>query len=115
KDDKGRWIKSPDRPKKEGNSAVIFAKYLGLGHTIIGQVEYLKNHASPELLLKLRHNEISVSRAYDYLRGLNLIPKRTLRPKEPVKVCQNCKFDVVPKTKCHVHKWYCCTNCKWGL
>lgn len=121
---KGTKVKLPDHLKKQGNSGEIFAKYMDTGHTVIGQVEWLKNHAKKATLQKLREGEISISRAYDMERGLDLrhytrLSKRWYggnRKKIP-SLCPECKSDtiLVTKKKCHVHKKVCCQECKWGF
>lgn len=121
--EKGTKVELPDYLKKQGNSGEIFAKYMDTGHTVIGQVEWLKNNAKKATLQKLREGEISISRAYDMERGLNLRQytrlshrHRGVNKKIP-SLCPECKSDtiLVTKKKCHVHKKVCCQECKWGF
>jgi len=123
--EKGTKVKLPDYLKKQGNSGEIFAKYMDTGHTVIGQVEWLKNNARKSVLQQLREGEISISRAYDYERGLSMFSKFSKLEKTWYKngkkvfpkLCPECKSDtiLVTKKKCHVHKKVCCQVCKWGF
>jgi len=101
---------------KEGLSAELYGKKIGIGKTLINQVEFLKKYASQELLLKCRNDEISVRYAYDLQRGLNLLPSGK-KPQKVINFCPDCnsKTTSPKKTKCHVHKWFCCELCKWGI
>lgn len=113
------WRKYGDiPPEKEGTAMEIFGKYMGTGHTTIHCVQYLKENASPEILKKLRTGELGINRAYDLVKGIELMPKRSSRkPTNPPSICPQCSCDVVSKEKrkCHVHRWFCCSNCKWGI
>lgn len=101
---------------KEGLSAELYGKKIGIGKTLIGQVDYLKKNASKELLLQCRNNEISVCKAYDLLRGLKLISSG-IEPEKLIMFCPQCnsKTTSPKKTNCHVHKWFCCECCRWGI
>ncbi len=119
---KGSKVELPDHLKKQGNSSEIFAKYMDTGHTVIGQVEWLKNNAKKSTLQKLREGEISISKAYDFERGLSMSKlgktwNRGNRKKIIPSLCPDCKSDtiLVTKKKCHVHKKVCCQVCKWGF
>ena len=111
----GKILKAK-KPIKEGLSAELFGKKIGIGKTLIGQVDYLKKNASEELLLRCRNNELSVCKAYDLLRGLKLMPSGK-RPDKAIAFCPQCnsKTTSPKKTKCHVHKWFCCEHCRWGI
>lgn len=112
---KGQVVKMK-RKIKEGLSATLYGKKIGVGKTLINQVSYLRQNASQELLLQCRNNEISVCKAYDLLRGLNLISSGK-QPEKLIMFCPNCnsKTTSPKKTKCHVHKWFCCEHCMWGI
>lgn len=112
---KGQVVKMKKKIK-EGLSAQIYGKKLGIGKTLINQVDYLKRNASKELLEKCRNNEISVCKAYDLLRGLNLMPSGE-QPEKMINFCPECnsKTKSPKKTKCHVHNWFCCEVCRWGV
>jgi len=112
---KGQVVKMKKKIK-EGLSAELFGKKIGIGKTLIGQVDYLKKHASKELLSRCRNNEISACAAYDLLRGQRLMSSRK-KPEKTILFCPNCNSKTAsPKnTKCHVHKWFCCELCKWGI
>lgn len=112
----GRFLKSPDRPKKEGLSAELFGKKIGVGHTFVGMVEYLKIHASKEILEDVRIGNMSAVKAYDLIRGLKLIPDGK-KPEKAIKFCPDCSTETTsPKIKkCHVHTWFCCSHCGWGV
>jgi len=111
----GKILKAK-KPIKEGLSAILYGKKIGIGKTLINQVDYLKKNASTELLLKCRNNEISVCKAYDLLRGLMLMPSGR-KPEKAIAFCPQCnsKTTSPKKTKCHVHKWFCCEICRWGI
>ena len=112
---KGQVVKMKKKVK-EGLSATLFGKKIGIGKTLITQVEFLKNNASKELLLRCRNNEISVGSAYDLQRGLNLMSSGN-KPEKQIKFCPKCGNETKsPKlSKCHVHKWFCCDLCRWGI
>jgi len=114
-DKEGKIVKAKKKIK-EGLSAELYGKKIGIGKTLINQVEYLKKHASPELILRCRNNEISTVAAYDLLRGQRLMSDGK-RPEKTIQFCPNCntKTTSPKKTKCHVHKWFCCELCKWGI
>jgi len=111
----GKIIKAKKKIK-EGLSAELFGKKIGIGKTLINQVEYLKKNASKELLLKCRNNETSVCKAYDLLRGLHWMPSGE-QPENVINFCPECnsKTKSPKKTKCHVHNWFCCEVCRWGM
>ncbi len=111
----GKILKAK-KPIKEGLSAALFGKKIGIGKTLINQVGFLKKYASQDLMLQCRNDEISVCSAYDLQRGLNIMSAGK-QPEKPVNFCPNCnsKTTSPKKTPCHVHKWFCCENCKWGI
>jgi len=113
----GNAERRANAPRKEGNAAEIFGRYLGTGHTAVNAVEFLLKNADAEMLTKLRSGEISIARAYDLLRGLKLIPRRKIKPDPAPTECPDCHLEVVQKEKrkCHVHRWFCCSSCKWGI
>ncbi len=118
-DKKSGKIISAKQKIKEGNAMEIFAKYMGTGHTVIHQIEWLKNNASKPLLKKLRDGEISIGRAYHFSRGVQLISRaRRKSPKRP-KECPDCGYGIrkskLKFRQCHVHKWFCCKNCRYGI
>ena len=107
---------NPKDPEKLGSAAQIFAKYMDVGRNTVVSIAYLKKHADQSLLIKLRNGEISIFAAYDLCRGLAIIPNPKRKPKQPPKCCKLCSGEIKVKRKlCHVHKWYCCTRCKWGI
>lgn len=112
---KGQVV-SVARKIKEGLSAEIFGKKIGIGKTLINHVDYIKKNASPELLKKCRDNEISIHMAYDLIRGQKLMSDGK-KPEETIQFCPMCKSKTQSpkKTKCHVHKWFCCELCRWGI
>ena len=103
---------------REGAAMEIFAKYMGTGHTVIHQIEWLKNNANKSMLKKLRNNEISITRAYYFVKGMKFTRARK-KPFTSPKECPECGYKVrkakLKLRKCHVHKWYCCKNCRWGI
>lgn len=115
-DKKTGKILSAKKPIKEGLSAVLFGKKIGLGKTLINQTDYLKKNASKELLERCRNDDISVCTAYDLCRGLKLMSSRK-KPEKAIAFCPQCnsKTTSPKRTKCHVHKWFCCELCKWGI
>ena len=104
------------KPIKEGLSIILFGKKIGVGKTLIHQAEYLKRNASKELLDRCRNNELSVSKAYFLLRGMELMSSG-IQPENVINFCPECnsKTTSPKKTKCHVHKWFCCEHCTWGI
>jgi len=114
-DKEGKIVKAKKKIK-EGLSAELFGKKIGIGKTLINQVEFLKKNAPKEILLKCRNNELSVSKAYHLLVGLRLIPNEP-KPKKVINFCPKCNSKTKsPKvTNCHVHKWFCCEICRWGI
>ena len=112
---KGQVVKMKTKIK-EGSSAELFGKKIGIGKTLITEVKYVKKHASQKLLLQCRNDEISVGGAYDLLRGLKLMPSGK-KPEKAIVFCPQCNSKTVSpkKTKCHVHKWFCCELCRWGV
>lgn len=104
------------KPIKEGLSATLFGKKIGVGKTLINQVEFLKKHASKELLERCRIDDISVGHAYDLQRGLMLMSSG-IEPEKAILFCPKCnsKTESPKKQKCHVHKWFCCELCRWGI
>ena len=115
-DKKTGKILNAKKPIKEGLSAVLFGKKIGLGKTLINQTDYLKKNASKELLERCRNGEISVCSAYDLLRGQKLMSCRKI-PEKAIAFCLTCNSKTLSpkKTTCHVHKWFCCEHCKWGI
>lgn len=107
--------KIPEQFQKQGNAALIFARYIGLGHTTVHKVEWLKKNAKPEVLQQLRDGEISIDMTYSRERGISFIGLPRGKRELP-KICPLCKSDtVLIKDKpCHVHRLGCCTVCKWG-
>lgn len=114
-DKEGKIIKAK-KQIKEGLSAELYGKKIGIGKTLINQVEYLKKYATKELLERCRNDEISVGHAYDLQRGLLLMPA-CIQPKKALAFCPKCNSKTKsPKaTLCHVHKWFCCETCRWGI
>ena len=115
-DKKGKIVKARRRIK-EGTAASLFGKKIGLGKTFISQVDYLKKYASPQILEDVRSGKMSVVKAHDLVRGLRLIPDGK-RPEKPVKFCPECNSETMSpmrRTNCHVHKWFCCSRCGWGV
>ena len=129
--EKGQFLKPkqmPDNFQKQGNAILIFARYIGLGKTLVHKVEWLKRNADAGLLKEVRDGRISITKAYDYERGLQLqsgnLMQRTKKKrrkkmkynKEIPLYCPECNVDtiLVKKKPCHVHKKVCCTTCKWG-
>lgn len=112
---KGQIIKATKKIK-EGLSSELFGKKIGIGKTLINQIDYLKKHASEELIMRCRNDEISVVAAYDLLRGEKLMSSR-IKPEKHIGFCPQCnsKTKSSKVTKCHTHKWYCCETCKWGI
>ncbi len=112
---KGKLVKIKKKIK-EGNAVSLYGKKVGLGNTIISQVYYLKKFASKESLDKCRNNELSVNRAYFLLRGQRLMPSG-VKPEKAINFCPQCnsKSTSPKKTKCHVHRWFCCEHCRWGI
>lgn len=105
--------------EREGKAAEIFGKYMDSGHTTIHQVQWLRENGNQSILKNLRTGKISISKAYHLVKGLSLTRGKWVRPEKPSE-CPECGHNVVSKreSKCHVHKWFCCTNparCKWGI
>lgn len=105
--------------EREGNAAEIFGKYMDSGHTTIAQVQWLKQNTNKSMLKKLRDGKISISKAYHLVKGLSLTRGKWRKPEKPSE-CPHCGHVVISKkeSKCHVHRWFCCTNparCKWGI
>lgn len=98
-----------------GTAAQIFGKYMEVGKNTIQYIAYLKENADPTILEKLRTGELSINRAFALVKGLKLISGRPKKPKVKPKECPLCNNEIHDKSTCHVHKWYCCNNCKWGL
>lgn len=115
KNAQGKITKSK-KPIKEGLSAMLFGKKIGIGKTLINQVEFLKKHASKELLERCRVDDISVGHAYDLQRGLMLM-STGIQPEKAIQFCPKCnsKTESSKKQKCHVHSWFCCEVCRWGI
>ncbi len=101
---------------KEGGAAEIFGKKIGIGKTTVAYFNYLKKNAPTELLLKCRNGEIAIQNAY-YLHVGQRLMSSGVRPEKTVDFCPKCNSKTArPKrTKCHVHKWFCCEHCKWGI
>ena len=104
---------------KEGSAMEIFAKYIGTGHTVIHQIEWLRNNSGKKILKKLRNGEISISKAYHFVKGLDQIPRARKKPFHRPKQCPKCGHSVraakLKLRRCHIHKWFCCKNCRWGI
>ena len=114
-DKEGKIVRAK-KPIKEGNAVVLFGKKIGIGKTLIHQAEYLKRNASKELIEKCRNNELSVGKAYFLLKGQKLMSSGK-KPGKMINFCPMCnsKSTSPKKTKCHVHNWFCCEHCKWGI
>lgn len=114
-DQEGKIVKAKKKIK-EGLSAELFGKKIGVGHTFVNQVEYIKKFADEKLLAKVRGGELSASMAFDLLHGQKLMSDGK-KPDKPIKFCPKCNTETTnPKrTNCHVHKWFCCSHCKWGI
>ncbi len=124
---KGDKVNVPEGFRKEGLAAEVFGKYMGTGHTRVGQIEWLKNNASQETLEELRRGDVSINRAYDLERGLRHIKEKKAWQKKifgknknakqnhPT-ICPECQCNtiLVKKKPCHVHSKVCCVTCKWG-
>lgn len=67
------YYKTP--PKAIGNAMEVFGKYMDTGHTTIHQVEWLRNNSSKKTLKQLREGTISITKAYDLEKGINLITR----------------------------------------
>ena len=104
---------------KEGNASEIFGKYMGTGHTVIHQVEWLKNNATKNVIKKLISGELTINRAYHLMKGIKRLPRSSKKPSIRPKECPDCGYGIrtaqLKTRKCHVHKWFCCKNCKWGV
>lgn len=111
----GRIVKAK-KPIKEGQSAALFGKKIGVGKTLINQMEYLKQYASDQVLEKLRSGQMSTVMAFDLVRGLRLIPDGK-KPDKPIKFCPTCNTETTSpmRRKCHIHKYFCCKHCRWGI
>lgn len=114
-DKAGKIVKAKQKIK-EGMAAVLFGKKIGVGKTLISQVEFLKKHASEEILNKVRNDEMKCGMAYDLVRG-QLLMSDGKKPETPIKFCPKCNTETTSpkKTGCHVHKWFCCSHCRWGI
>lgn len=114
-DEKGKIVKITKKIK-EGNAVQVFGKKIGMGKTIVAHSLFLKKYGSEELLNKVRSDEMSIGMAYDLLRG-QLTMSDGKKPDKPIKFCPKCNTESTSpkKTGCHVHKWFCCSHCKWGI
>lgn len=97
----------------------VFAKYMDIGHTVIHQIEWLRNNADKKLLRQLREGKIAIARAYHLAQGMSRISRPPRKEPARPKQCPQCS-DKIRKAKlklrkCHVHRWYCCKRCKWGI
>lgn len=101
---------------KEGNAALLFGKKIGIGKTLISKVDFLKKHGTDELLQKIRNGGISINMAHDLVRG-QILMSDGKKPEEPIKFCPKCNTETTSpkKSGCHVHKWFCCSHCRWGV
>lgn len=102
--------------KKEGTAAEIFGKKMGFGKSFVNQIQYLKQNAPDSILEDLRTGNMSTVMAFDLVRGLKMIPDG-ICPEKPIPFCPDCNTKTTsPKIKkCHVHKWFCCSHCRWGV
>lgn len=114
-DDKGRVVKIKSKIK-EGNTTEVFGKKIGMGKTIVSHAVFIKQFAPEDILNKVRNDEMSLGAAYDLTRG-KLLMSNGKKPDAPIKFCPKCKTETTSpkKTGCHVHKWFCCSHCKWGI
>jgi hypothetical protein len=111
----GKIVKAK-KPIKEGLSSIVFGKKIGVGKTLIAQVEWLRNNAPQEVLQKCRTGKMSTVAAYDMVRGQKMMSDGK-KPETPIKFCPQCNTETTSskKTGCHVHRWFCCSHCKWGV
>lgn len=105
------------RKTKEGLAATLFGKKIGVGKTIISQVEYLKKFAPEKVMEDVRAGKLSVGQGHDLVRGMRLM-SNGIKPEKPIQFCPDCNSETTSpmrRTNCHVHKWFCCKRCGWGV
>lgn len=115
-DKEGRIVRAK-RKTKEGNAAMLFGRKIGIGKTTISQVEYLKKFAPEKVLEDIRTGKLSVGHGFDLVRGLRLMSYGK-KPEKPIAFCPVCNSETTSPMRmknCHVHKWFCCKKCGWGV
>lgn len=116
-----KGVKEPE-PRDNGekyrqSTDYQFSKLIGLGAGQIEACVYVKAHAKPELLEKIRKGQISVNSAKLLLirRDNPSYEPHPERKIDQVPKCMKCSAPCRRTRLCHVHDNWCCTQCEYGF
>lgn len=100
---KSHWFDSTDHQ---------LAMLSGLKPSWLQVCVYIKTHGDKKLIEKVRNGTWTINHAKVILMKKIAIPKKYSVVSKIM--CKSCGSKCREKTRCHVHKNRCCTNCEWG-
>jgi len=93
-----------------------FGKIIGCSATTAHELTWLMIHATKDIKVKLRTEDITVNTAYLQLAQPVRKPRSAYGIYQIHPKCLNCGSHTTPiqDTSCHVHSQVCCSKCGWG-